>query len=197
MDDDRSALPGAGRTKAVRADCPAPLRAAGANTIGADATTAQSSDRAAIEAAIPHRDPFLFVDRIVARDATTIVTQWRVPDDLDLFRGHYPGEPILPGVILSEFVFQSGALLLSLPGSVTTGSVPVLARITDARFKKLVRPGDLVQADVTLEDSAANARYLSGKVTSGGELVARLSFTVAILDAKPRVAPEVAPGDAP
>ncbi|MFN0242411.1 MAG: 3-hydroxyacyl-ACP dehydratase FabZ family protein [Planctomycetota bacterium] len=181
-DDDRSALPGTGRTKAIRADCPAPLRAHGAST-----------DRAAIESAIPHRDPFLFVDRIVARDATTIVTQWRVPTDLDLFRGHYPGQPILPGVILSEFVFQSGALLLSLPDSVNSGSVPVLARITDARFKRLVRPGDLVQADVTLEDSAANARYLSGKVTCDGALVARLTFTVAILDAQTQVAREHAP----
>lgn len=152
--------------------------------MGSERAAPTRSDRAPIEAAIPHRDPFLFVDRIVSRDAKTIVTHWRVPEDLECFRGHYPGEPILPGVILSEFVFQSGAILLSLPSTTSAGSVPVLARIRDARFKKLVRPGELVQAEVTLDDAAANARYLSGKVTSNGELVARLSFTVAITDAR-------------
>ena len=71
-----------------------------------------SPERAAIEALLPHRDPFLLVDRIADRGEDWIETEWHVAEDLDVFRGHYPGNPILPGVLISEHCFQSAALLL-------------------------------------------------------------------------------------
>lgn len=140
-----------------------------------------SEGRAAIEAAIPHRPPFLFVDRILARDARSIVTEWDVRADLDCFRGHYPGDPILPGVLVCEFAFQSAAILLSGAGSPSPeGAVPVVTRIEDARFKRPVRPGDVLRAELAVEESLANARWLSAKLSAGGSQVARLRFAVAL-----------------
>ena len=69
--------------------------------------------RAEIEAAIPHREPFLFLDRIVERSVEGLVSSWRVPADASWFEGHYPGEPVTPGGIISEHVFQSAAVFVS------------------------------------------------------------------------------------
>ena len=62
-------------------------------------------DRAAIMQAIPHRDPFLYVTRVVARSDDAITSEWDVPTDLYAFQGHYPGHPVLPGVLVCEFSF--------------------------------------------------------------------------------------------
>jgi len=138
-------------------------------------------DRAAIMAAIPHRDPFLHVTRVLARGADSIVSEWEVPRELPAFQGHYPGHPVLPGVLVCEFAFQSAAILFSEPGSavVTDASVPVLTKIEDARFKSIVRPGETLRAEVVVEERLSNARYCKASITSGGRLVLRLRFVVA------------------
>ena len=139
------------------------------------------SSRAEIEALLPHRDPFLFVDRIVERGEDTLATEWSVREDMDVFRGHYPGNPILPGVLIAEHCFQSGALLIySGADSKDDAGTPVLTRIEDARYKRIVRPGDTLTTAVTLEDSLSNARFCSAVVRCGGQVVARLKFTLAL-----------------
>ena len=127
-------------------------------------------------AGIPHRPPFLFVDRIVEQSPARIVTEWDVPADLPAFAGHFPGEPVLPGVLMAEFCFQSAALLFSTaPGS----GKPVLTRIEDARYKKAVRPGETLRAEVTLVERLSNARWCKAHVTSAGASVLRIGFVVA------------------
>ncbi len=148
-----------------------------------------TSSRAEIEALIPHREPFLFVDRIVERDADRIATEWDVPVDLPAFRGHYPGQPVLPGVLISEFVFQSAACLFAsgadarvasrTDARVASGTVPVLTRIEDARFRRVVRPGDRLRADVEVVERVGPARFCKAIVTCGVETVLRVRFTVA------------------
>lgn len=145
-----------------------------------------SDSRADIEARIPHRDPFLFVDRIVEQTEDTIVTEWTVAPDLDVFRGHYPGSPVLPGVLSAEFCFQSAALLFSDPGSdAPEGGVPVLTKIEDARYKRMVKPGEVLTARLRLTDRLGPARYMRGEVRCGDELVLRLSFVVALTEVSP------------
>lgn len=134
-----------------------------------------------IRALLPHREPFLFVDEIVERGAGRIVTAWRVREDADFLRGHYPGFPLVPGALLLESVFQSGALLAALDEEVRTpsASMPVLVKIGQARFRRMVRPGEELRIEVTLEERAASARAMTGRVTAGGESVLRVEFTVA------------------
>jgi 3-hydroxyacyl-[acyl-carrier-protein] dehydratase len=140
-----------------------------------------TSDRAAIEALIPHRAPFLFVDRIGDRGADRIVCEWDVPSDLAAFRGHYPGHPVLPGVLISEFAFQSAACLFASgeDPTVHARAVPVLVRIEDARFRRIVRPGETLRAEIEVVERIGPARYCKGVVTCAGETVLRLRFTVA------------------
>jgi 3-hydroxyacyl-[acyl-carrier-protein] dehydratase len=140
-----------------------------------------ASDPAVLEA-LPHRPPFLFVDRIIDRTESSIVTEWHVPHDLECFKGHYPGHPVLPGVIACEFTFQSAAIFFTDPCSkkAAPGSIPVLARIEEARFKKVVQPGETLLAEVELEESLPNVRYMRARVSSNGEIVLRLKFVVAL-----------------
>lgn len=140
-----------------------------------------STARAEIEALIPHREPFLYVDRIVERGAQQIATEWDVPADLPAFRGHYPGDPVLPGVLVAEFTFQSAACLFAAEPVADTGAsgVPVLTRIEDARFRRAVRPGETLRAEVQVVEQVGPARWCKAHVTCGGQTVARLAFTVA------------------
>lgn len=131
---------------------------------------------------IPHRPPFLFLDRIVEHSGDELVAEWDVPTDLFAFEGHFPGEPVLPGVLISEFCFQAGAVLIyatSQDDSDAPG-VPVLTRIEDAKFRKIVRPGETLRAAIKLTDRLSNARYVTAKVTSGGETVVRLKCVLAV-----------------
>ena len=131
---------------------------------------------------LPHRDPFLFVTRVVAHDGETIVTEWDVPTDLAAFEGHFPGDPVLPGVLISEFCFQSGAILISAmsPGDGASAGVPVLTRISDAKFKRIVRPGETIRAEVERTEQLSNAHFVKAKVTCDGKVVVRLECVLAL-----------------
>lgn len=132
-------------------------------------------DRAAIEARLPHREPFLFLDRILAllaeAEPATLVAEWCVPATADFFRGHYPGNPVTPGVILCEHAFQAAAVLLSERGATfgATRDVPVLARIEKAKFRRIVRPGETLSTKVTLVESVGPASYLEARAAVGSE----------------------------
>lgn len=131
---------------------------------------------AEIHAAIPHRPPFLLVDEIVFRDETRIVCRKRFSEDEWFFAGHYPEEPLVPGVLLCEAALQAGAVLLGPQRSSDNRSLPVVTRINDVRFKHLVRPGDAIEVDVQLRDQLADAFFFAAKISTGGKVAARLEF---------------------
>lgn len=139
-------------------------------------------ERAEIEALIPHRAPFLFVDRVVERSNDGLVTEWRVDEQAFFFRGHYPGFPLLPGVLICEAAVQAGAVLAALePRDATEpGQVPVLVKLGEARFRRMVRPGETLRFAVTLDERIGPARLMTARVTSAGKNVARVGFTVAV-----------------
>ena len=131
---------------------------------------------------IPHRPPFLWVDQIISQSETTIRTQKTFPDDLDVFRGHYPGNPLLPGVLLCEAIFQSGALLLASSFSDDDAKIPVLTRISDTRLKRRVLPGETVDIEVSLIDTVSSVCVLRGKAKVGDQLAVKTEFCCALID---------------
>jgi 3-hydroxyacyl-[acyl-carrier-protein] dehydratase len=135
-----------------------------------------------IHAAIPHRAPFLLVDEIVERSDTRIVCRKRFTGDEYFFAGHYPGFPLVPGVLLCEAAMQAGAVLLSdkMAGD---GRVPVATRMNDVRFKRMVRPGETVDIEVELKERMADAFFLTAKVTCGGKLATRFEFACTMASA--------------
>lgn len=145
------------------------------------------SDRAAIEAAIPHREPFLLVDEIVASDAKRIHCRKTFTGDEYFFAGHYPGQPIVPGVLLCEAGMQAGAILLSQrllesPGDNAGRRVPVATRLQDVRFKRIVRPGETIAIDVTLDEELSGAYFLTAKITVEGKLATRFEFACTLVE---------------
>ena len=127
---------------------------------------------------IPHRPPFLFVDRIVEVHERRIVTREYIDPEWDFFRGHYPGQPVMPGVLVCECCFQAGALLIVYAKGADEAlkDIPVLTRITDARFKQIVRPGQMLDVEVTLDDELDGAYFLTGRATVEGKLALRVTF---------------------
>jgi len=134
--------------------------------------------------AIPHRPPFLFVDRIVELTETRIKTIKEVSPEEPFFKGHYPGNPIMPGVLICESIFQSGAILLSsIIGSIGDG-IPVLTRISNAKFKNMVKPGDLLDLEAELVEKVGNAFFLKGSASVAGKTSVTVEFAVSLAEAQ-------------
>jgi 3-hydroxyacyl-[acyl-carrier-protein] dehydratase len=138
--------------------------------------------------AIPHRPPFLFVDEIVAVEEGRIATKKFVDPASDFFQGHYPDQPVMPGVLLCESCFQAGALLIAhiLGAHEPRRGVPVLTRITDARFKRIVRPGDTLDIEATLDQELDGAYFMTGRCNVDGMLAVRLAFACMLARAEDR-----------
>ena len=137
--------------------------------------------------AIPHRPPFLFLDEVVERSENSLTAKRHVSDSEPFFEGHYPGNPIMPGVLISEAVFQAGAVFLTsrLEEEKETNQnlVPVLTKISDARFRSIVRPGDDLLITVSLKEKMGRFIFMNGSVKNGrGQKVMNVTFSVALSD---------------
>jgi 3-hydroxyacyl-[acyl-carrier-protein] dehydratase len=136
---------------------------------------------------IPHRPPFLWVDSILEQNENFILTRKSIPEHLDVFQGHYPEHPIMPGVLLCEAIFQSGALLMSFlleKGQLeSTGNIPVLTRIEGAKFKRTVGPGDTIDIKVILKETISSVSFLKGTLRVDNKVAVQVDFACAITPA--------------
>lgn len=138
---------------------------------------------------IPHRPPFLWLDRVVEITGDSIIAGKKIPEDLDVFQGHYPGYPLMPGVLLCEAVFQAGGVLLaermrsgSGPSSgESTPAKPVLTRIIGAKFKREVKPGDQIEVSARLVEQVGPAWFLKGTVRVDGKVAVQVEFAVTLV----------------
>ena len=128
---------------------------------------------------IPHRAPFLWLDSVSEISNDRIVASKHLSADLPVFQGHYPDFPVFPGVLQCEACFQAGAVLISRIFDVGDGAVPVVTRVNNTQFRRMIRPGETVQIEVDLTERLANAFYLKGRVTVDGKVTARLEFVCA------------------
>lgn len=142
-------------------------------------------DRAGIEALIPHRPPFLFIDEVVSHDAERLVAKLTVRAGEPHFEGHYPGNPIMPGVLISEAIFQAASVYmakkLEAEGGIPENVTPILARIRDARFKQMVKPGDELELEVEYKEQVSRFHFMRGTARRQGKAVATVEFALAML----------------
>ncbi|MDR0362209.1 MAG: beta-hydroxyacyl-ACP dehydratase [Planctomycetota bacterium] len=142
-----------------------------------------------IKAAIPHRPPFLLVDEIVEMRPDRIVakTTLRPDDDLwsRIYAGHYPGSPITPGALLLEMLFQAAGVLMAglVRDDAPVDGVPVVTRVNNAKFKRMILPGDTVELRVRITDTIGAAYCLKGEAVKGGKVAAQAEFALTIAPA--------------
>jgi 3-hydroxyacyl-[acyl-carrier-protein] dehydratase len=139
--------------------------------------------RAQIEEILPHRDPFLFLDEVMVLDpGAKVVARKRVREDEWFLTGHFPGRPIMPGVIIVEAMAQCGAVAV-LADEANQGKLALFAGIDDVRFKRMVLPGD--DLELTCEVDRMRGPVGRGKATAtvDGELAARGTLMFAVTDA--------------
>lgn len=138
-------------------------------------------DRDAIMQIIPHRPPFLLVDRIVEIEETRIVGTLRLRGDEWFFSGHFPGAPIMPGVLIVEAIVQAGACL-ALRRPETAGRIPYFAGIEAVRFRRPVRPGDELTLEAELLWMRGRMGRMAGRARVGEAVVAEGEFTFVLGD---------------
>lgn len=140
--------------------------------------------RQAVLDAIPHRPPFLFVDQVLELEERRILARVEIDPEAAFFAGHYPGNPIMPGVLVSEAVFQAAAILVgsALGADALAGRVPVLVRIKDARYRQPVFPGATLELEVELTDQLSNVYHFKGRARTGGKDALRIEFACALAE---------------
>lgn len=129
-----------------------------------------------IEALLPHRKPFLFVDSIDSFDENGCVCTRKFTDEDFFFKGHFPEYPVVPGVILIETMAQGGGAALSYQKMFAEGSLFFLATVNNVKFRHQVRPGDTVRMEIKNERVSAKMVRQAGKAYVGDTLCAEAEW---------------------
>ncbi len=132
-------------------------------------------DVTTIQALLPHRYPFLLVDRVLELDLEQrhVVAQKNVSVNEPFFQGHFPGKPIMPGVLIIEALAQAGGVMTQLSLGRDAGSqLFYMVKVENARFSKQVVPGDVLILDVRMKRLIRNMGWYSGEAKVNGEVVA-------------------------
>ena len=137
-------------------------------------------DRASIEAILPHREPFLLIDEVVELEpGRRVVATKSVREDEWFLAGHFPGNPIMPGVLMVEALAQCGAVAV-LAEEENRGKLALFAGIDDVRFKRIVRPGDELTLECEIETVRGPIGRGKARATVDGELAVRGTLTFAV-----------------
>jgi len=133
-----------------------------------------------IAARLPHRYPFLFVDRVLElEDGKRIVALKNVSINEPFFRGHFPDQPLMPGVLMCEAMAQAGALLAKAStDGLPDGTVVVLTGLDHVRFRRPVLPGDQLMLEVTLIKRRRPIWKMQGVARVDGHVTAEAEFSL-------------------
>ena len=137
-------------------------------------------DRSGIEAILPHRDPFLLIDEVVELEpGSRVVARKTVRPDEWYLSGHFPGRPIMPGVLIVEAMAQTGAVAV-LSEEQNRGRLALFAGIDGVRFKRIVEPGDELELTCDLEKVRGPVGKGRAEARVDGQLAARGVLTFAV-----------------
>ncbi|KNZ70072.1 beta-hydroxyacyl-(acyl-carrier-protein) dehydratase FabZ [Thermincola ferriacetica] len=132
-----------------------------------------------IKEILPHRYPFLLVDRIIEMDENKVVGQKNVSANEEYFQGHFPNYPVMPGVLIIEALAQTGAVyILSKPEF--KGKIAFFAGLDKVRFRKQVVPGDQLRLEVEMLKLRGRVGKAFGRAFVGDQLVAEAELMFAI-----------------
>ncbi len=133
---------------------------------------------------MPHRYPFLLLDSVEQVEDDMVIGIKNVTYNEPFFQGHFPGDPIMPGVLIIESMVQTGGFLLLKKMGNPKKKVVYFTSINKAKFKHPVRPGDVLRHEVKLVSFRFNFCKLKGKSFVGEKIVAEGEFTAAVTDRK-------------
>ena len=135
-------------------------------------------DREELKEFLPHRDPMLLVDEIEIDAEGTAHARYRIKEDEFFCRGHFPGNPIVPGVIQCEIMAQSCALLVK---DEIVGKTTLYSGIDNVRFKHPVYPGDLCKVTAHLKSKRGNLFFCDAELHVDGQLCCKGSLSFALV----------------
>ncbi len=156
--------------------------------MSADATPAPVLDVEAIQRLLPHRPPFLLVDRVVALEPGVRLVAWKgVTMNEPFFAGHFPGKPVMPGVLILEALAQACALLAikSMAPEGMADKITFLMAIDGARFRRPVVPGDRLELHVEVTKRKGAVWRQKGTAKVDGQPVAEAEFMAMLADREP------------
>jgi 3-hydroxyacyl-[acyl-carrier-protein] dehydratase len=134
-------------------------------------------DAAAIQKILPHRYPFLLIDRIVESTADKIVAIKNVTINEPFFQGHFPGHPIMPGVLIVEAMAQAGGVMaLQILGATFETHLVFFMGIDKVKFRKPVVPGDQLRLEVVPLRKGGAIWKMAGKAMVDGQVVTEAEF---------------------
>ena len=147
-----------------------------------ESDTSVTIDAEAIQRILPHRYPFLLVDRVIELDPPTkAVGIKQVTVNEPFFQGHFPGYPVMPGVLIVEAMAQVGGVAV-LSAAEYRDKLALFAGIDNVRFKRQVKPGDTLRIEVELHQIRRGIGMGSGTATVDGDLACRGDIMFALVD---------------
>jgi beta-hydroxyacyl-ACP dehydratase FabZ len=144
-----------------------------------------------IQKILPHRYPFLLVDRIVEMEADRVVGIKNVTLNEPFFTGHFPEFPVMPGVLIVEAMAQTAGVLVLKSIAGRDNKLVLLVAIDNARFRKLVVPGDTLRMEMTIVKRKASVAKIAGRATVDGQVVAEIEVMCKLADKEEKQPAEV------
>ena len=135
-------------------------------------------DREQLKELLPHRDEMLLIDKAEMRGGKSF-GEYRFRGDEWFFKGHFPGNPVVPGVILCEILAQSAAVLVGTKGA---GSVPFFTGIEKVRFRTPARPGELLKTQCEIVKAKHHFYFAAGSAKVDGRLCIEAAFSFALME---------------
>ncbi len=132
---------------------------------------------------IPQRPPFLFIEKIIEKNENSLTTSLFLSGEEDYFKGHFPSKPVMPGVLLCESAFQTGALLMGMRGlSADQNKTALVTRIQNAKFKNIAQPGETLIIKVDFIEMMGPAAFMKAKISTTDKTIMTIEFACTLVE---------------